>query len=121
VRFKSGASAVFESGWVYPNTFPTMVDSWIGLTCEHGVLQLDRQQEQLQLAGPQRFDYPRNLLLMEMTGHPQGAVRQAISHWIDCALDGQPPLITLEHSRQVTAILAAVHRSLATGQSVRVN
>jgi predicted dehydrogenase len=121
VQFKSGASAVFESGWVYPNTFPTMVDSWIALTCEQGVIQLDRQQEQLQVASPQRFDYPRSLLLLEMTGHPQGAVRQAITHWVDCALDGQPPLIPLEHSRQVTAILDAIHRSLASGQSVSVN
>jgi predicted dehydrogenase len=121
VQFKSGASAVFESGWIYPNTFPTMVDSWIALTCEQGVIQLDRQQEQLQVAGPQHFHYPRSLLLTEMTGHPQGAVRQAISHWVDCALDGQPPLIALEHSRQVTAILDAIHRSLAAGQSVPVS
>jgi predicted dehydrogenase len=121
VQFKSGASAVFESGWIYPNTFPTMVDSWVALTCEQGVIQLDRQQEQLQIASPQRFDYPRSLLLMEMTSHPQGAVRHAISHWVDCALDQQPPLISLEHSRQVTAILDAIHRSLATGQSARVN
>lgn len=121
VQFKSGASAVFESGWIYPNTFPTMVDSWVAITCEQGVIQLDRQQEQLQIAGPQRFDYPRNLLLMEMTGHPQGSVRQAISHWVDCALDQQPPMISLEQSRQVTAILDAIHRSLAADQSVRVN
>jgi predicted dehydrogenase len=121
VQFKSGASAVFESGWIYPNTFPTMVDSWIALTCERGVIQLDRQQEQLQVAGPQRFDYPRSLLLMEMTGHPQGAVRQAISHWVDCALDEQTPFIALEHSRQVTAILDAIHRSLSSGQSASVH
>lgn len=120
VRFKRGASAVFESSWVYPNTFPTTVDSWLAITCEHGVIQLDRQQEQLQVASPQRFEYPRSLLLLEMTGHPQGAVRQAISHWVDCALDQKPPLISLDHSRQVTAILDAIHRSLATGQTERV-
>jgi predicted dehydrogenase len=120
VRFKRGASAVFESGWVYPNTFPTTVDSWLAVTCEQGVIQLDRQQEQLQVASAQRFEYPRSLLLLEMTGHPQGAVRQAISHWVDCALDQQLPLISLEHSRHVTAILDAIHRSLATGQTTRV-
>ena len=121
VQFKSGASAVFESGWIYPDTFPTMVNSWIGLTCEQGAIQLDRQQEQWQVATTQRFEYPRNLLLLEMTGHPQGAVRQAISHWVDCALDQQPPLISLEHSRQVTAVLDGIHRSLAAGQSVHIN
>jgi predicted dehydrogenase len=121
VTFKRGGSAVFESSWIYPNTFPTMVDSWIALTCEQGVIQLDRQQEQLSIASPQRFEFPRSLLLAEMTGHPSGAVRQCLGHWIDCALDGQPPLISLEHSRQVTAILDAVHRSLASGQNQRVN
>ena len=121
VRFRSGASAVFESSWIYPQSFPTAVDSWVAITCEHGVIQMDRQQEQLQIAGPERFEYPRNLLLLEMSGHPHGSVRQAITHWVDCVLDQQPPLITLAESRHVTAILDAVHRSLATAQTAPVN
>ena len=28
VRYRRGAIATFESCWIYPNSFPTMVDSW---------------------------------------------------------------------------------------------
>jgi len=120
VRFASGAVATFESCWIYPTTFPTIVDSWVAITCEQGVLQLDRQQEQLAIASQQKYEFPRNLLLMEMTGHPQGSVRHAITHWVDCALDHTPPLISLEASRHVTAILEAIHQSLAQGRPVSV-
>jgi predicted dehydrogenase len=115
VRFQSGAVATFESAWIYPTTFPTIVDSWVALTCERGVIHLDRKQEQLEIASNEKYEFPRNLLLLEMTGHPQGSVRHAVTHWVDCALDHQPPLISLESSRHVTAILEAIHQSLAAG------
>jgi predicted dehydrogenase len=120
VRYRSGAIATFESCWIYPNTFPTMVDSWVAITCEQGVIHMDRKEEQIQVAGPQRFEFPRNLLLLDLTGHPQGSVRHAITHWIDCALDGATPLVTLRHARHVTAILTAIHRSLAENRAIPV-
>lgn len=120
VRFRSGAIATFESSWIYPNSFPTMVDSWVAVTCETGVLHMDRKEEQLQVAGPERFEFPRNLILMDMTGHPQGSLRHAITHWVDCALEGREPLIPMAHSLHVTAILDAIHRSLTAGRPVPV-
>src|SRR5690606_38938345 len=55
VRFRSGAIATFESCWIYPDSFPTMVDSWVAVTCERGVVHLDRKEEQIQVAGPTKF------------------------------------------------------------------
>ena len=120
VRYRRGAIATFESCWIYPNSFPTMVDSWVAITCERGVIHMDRKEEQIQVSSPQRFEFPRNLLLLDMTGHPQGSIRQAITHWVDCILDGTTPLVSLEHARHVTAILDAIHRSLREDRAVRV-
>ncbi len=120
VRYRGGAIATFESCWIYPNSFPTMVDSWVAVTCERGVIHMDRKEEQIQVAGPQRFEFPRNLLLLDLTGRPQGSVRHAITHWVDCILDGAAPLVSLEHARHVTAILDAIHRSLREDRPVRV-
>ena len=54
-RFGRGAVATFESAWIYPNTFPTMVDSYVTVTGEKGVIQLDRQKENIQLATEDRL------------------------------------------------------------------
>lgn len=119
-RFRGGAVATFEACWIYPNTFPTMTDSFVEVIGTKGVIHLDRKREQIEVATEAGFSYPRNLLLANIHGRQVGAVRSAICHVVDCVLDDQEPLVTLESSRHVTAILAAVHESIATHRPVHV-
>ncbi|MCG5220813.1 Gfo/Idh/MocA family protein [Streptosporangium sp. KLBMP 9127] len=119
-RFSRGAVATFESAWIYPNTFPTMVDSYVTVVGEDGVIQLDRQRENIQLATDAGYKYPRNMLQRVVHGIPGGAYREAIDHFVECARTGDQPLITAESSRHVTAVLAAAHESATTGAPVRV-
>lgn len=119
-RFERGAIATFESAWIYPNTFPTVVDSYITLTGETGTIQLDRQKENIVLASEASFRYPRNMLQRTVHGNAAGAYYDAIRHFIDRCADGHEPLITVESSRHVTAVLDAAHRSLASGRGERV-
>ncbi|MEV4361648.1 Gfo/Idh/MocA family protein [Nonomuraea sp. NPDC004186] len=117
-RFSRGAVATFESAWIYPNTFPTMVDSYITVAGESGVIQLDRQKENIQLATEKSYSYPRNMLQRVVHGIPAGAYRDAIHHFVDCARTGAEPLVSVESSRHVTAVLAAAHESARTGRPV---
>lgn len=119
-EYSRGATATFESAWIYPETFPTMVDSYVTLACEDGVVQLDRQKENVVLATPQAYSYPRNLLQRVQHGIPAGAYRDAIRHFVDCCLTGAQPLVSVESSRDVTAVLEAAHESIRTRQPVGV-
>lgn len=119
-QFSKGSVATFESAWIYPNTFPTVVDSYVTVVGQDGALQMDRQKESIVLATPQKYAYPRNMLQRVMHGIPSGAYRDAIRHFIDCAQSGAQPLITVESSRHVTAVLEAAHESIATRQPVLV-
>jgi predicted dehydrogenase len=119
-RFRGGAVATFESAWIYPNTFPTMVDSYVTLVCDDGALQLDRQQENIVLATGDGFSFPRNMLQRVVHGVRAGAYRDAIAHFVDCAATGTEPLISVESSRHVTAVLEAAHLSIDSGQPVAV-
>jgi predicted dehydrogenase len=119
-RYTRGAVATFESCWVYPNSFPTVTDSFVSAVYEDGVLQLDRQVENIKVATRDAFDYPRNVLQRDLYGKPSGAYRDAVDHFVDCARSGTEPLVTIESSRHVTAVLAAAHQSVWTGQPVKV-
>ncbi|WP_198663933.1 Gfo/Idh/MocA family protein [Jiangella endophytica] len=119
-RFDGGAVATFESCWVYPDTFPTMTDSFVEVVYEGGVIQLDRLAENITVADHSAYRHPRNVLLRSLHGRPSGAYHDAIGHFLDCVQTGAPPLVTLESSRHVTAVLAAAHESLRTGGPVRV-
>jgi predicted dehydrogenase len=120
-EYSRGATATFESAWIYPETFPTVVDSYVTLACEEGVVQIDRQKENVVLATPKAYSYPRNMLQRVMHGVPAGAYRDAIRHFVDCCQTGAQPLITVESSRDVTAVLEAAHESIRTRQPVDVS
>lgn len=120
VRFQSGAVATFEACWTYPDTFPTMTDSFVEVIGTSGVIHLDRKTEQIELATESVYQYPRNLLRMEIHGRQAGAVPNAIQHMVDCVREDREPIVTLESSRQVTAILEAIHQSIETRQTVPV-
>ncbi|MBI4626758.1 MAG: Gfo/Idh/MocA family oxidoreductase [Verrucomicrobia bacterium] len=121
VRFASGAVATFESCWIYPDTFPSLTDSFIEVVGEEGMIHLDRKDDQLEIASQRGFDYPRTSIMPILHGVQRGALAAMLSHVIGCVETGAKPLVSLRSSRHVTAILDAIHRSLADGGAVRVS
>jgi predicted dehydrogenase len=119
-RFGHGAVATFESCWVYPNSFPTVTDSFVEVVFEDGVVQLDRQIENITVASKDGYRYPRNVLQRQLHGRPSGAYPDAVDHFVHCARTGAPPLVTIESSRHVTAVLAAAHESVRERRAVPV-
>jgi predicted dehydrogenase len=120
VRFASGAVATFESCWIYPDTAPSMTDSFIEVVGTEGVIHLDRTSEQLAIASQRAHEYPRTAIMPIMHGIQYGALSACTSHMIGCVATGAKPLVTLQNSRHVTAIVDAIHRSLASGGAVKV-
>lgn len=119
VRFANGALATFEACWIYPDTFPTMTDSFVQVVCENQVIHLDRKCEQIELATAQGHEYPRNLLAYQYElGEVHGAVPQSINHFVRCVIEDREPLITLESSLTVTRVLDAIQRSLETNSTI---
>src|SRR5699024_5537995 len=111
----------FESCWIYPDTFPTMTDSFVEIVGTDGVVHLDRKADQLEVSTPDRFEYPRTSIMPTIHGKPSGALSAAVSHLVDCVLDDREPLVSLASSRHVTAVLDAVHRSIYAGAAAAVH
>jgi predicted dehydrogenase len=119
VRFVDGAVATFEACWTYPNTFPTMTDSFLEIITTGAVIHLDRKREQIEVSTDQGFQYPRNLLgYVYEEGEMHGAVPLSVHHFIKCVLEDREPLVTLDSSLRVTRILDAIQRSIDLGAPV---
>ncbi len=120
VRFTSGAVATFESCWTYPNTFPSMPDSFVEVITAGAAIHLDRKREQIEISTAKAFQYPRNLLAYTYDdGEVHGAVRLSLDHFLQCVQTGREPMITLESSLRVTRILDAIQRSIEACAPVR--
>ncbi len=120
VRYTNGAMATFESGWIHPNTFPTMVDSFIGVVGEHGHLHFDRKRESLEMSTPTRFTFPKTFLSNDIFGTLRGAFPSCLDDFIQSIRKDLPTSVGVRDGRRVTAVLTAIHESLVTGAGVAV-
>jgi len=116
VKFDSGAFATIESAWIYPNTFPTIVDSFVEVVGSSGHLHFDRKRESIELSTPEQFTYPKVFLSSEIFGKLRGAFVECLSDFLDSIINGTEPKVTAFDGRQVTAVLDAVTRSLGSGK-----
>ena len=115
VRFASGAFVTFESGWIYPNTFPTPVDSFIQIIGSAGHINLDRKCESYEISTEKAFSYPKSFLSADVFGRLRGAFPSCLEDFVYAIANDKTPRVTGFDGRQVTAALEAIHTSLANG------
>lgn len=120
VRFASGAFVTFESGWIYPNTFPSTVDSFMEVIGTSGHLHFDRKCESIEISTETKFSYPKMFLVSDVFGRLRGAFPSCLEDFLYAVLNDTPPIVSGLDGRQVTATLVAIHESLETGQVVKI-
>jgi predicted dehydrogenase len=120
VKFASGAFVTFESGWIYPNTFPSTVDSFMEVIGSSGHVHLDRKRESIEISTERKFSYPKGFLISDTFGRLRGAFPMCLEDFALAILNDTEPYVTGLDGRQVTAALEAIHESLKTGNSVLI-
>jgi predicted dehydrogenase len=117
IKFESGAFATIESAWIYPNVFPTIVDSFVEVVGSLGHIHFDRKRESIEMSTEKQFTYPKVFLTAEIFGKLRGAFVECLSDFVDAILQDTEPKVTVFDGRQVTAVLDAVSRSLESGKT----
>ncbi len=120
VKFASGTFVTFESGWIYPNTFPTIVDSFVEIVGSAGHIHLDRKREGIEVSTNTKFSFPKNFLTAEIFGRLRGAFPSCVEDFLFMVRDNTEPHVTAWDGRQVTAALEAIHKSLESGRTETV-
>jgi len=120
VKFADGAFATIESAWIYPDSFPSIVDSFVEVVGSSGHLHFDRKRESIEMSTEKQFTYPKVFLTSEVFGKLRGAFVECLSDFLDAIINDTEPKVTAFDGRQVTAVLAAVTRSLESGETVKV-
>ena len=120
VKFASGAFVTFESGWIYPNTFPSTVDSFMEVIGSSGHVHLDRKRESIEISTEKKFTYPKGFLIADTFGRLRGAFPACLEDFLLAIRNDTEPHVNGIDGRQVTAVLEAIHQSLETGEAARV-
>jgi predicted dehydrogenase len=120
VKFASGAFVTFESAWVYPNTFPAIVESFMEVIGSAGHIHMDRKCESIEVSTKEKFSYPKGFLSTEIFGRLRGAFPSCLEDFLFALREGKEPRVTAFDGRQVTATLEAIHKSLESGGTEKV-
>ncbi|MGQ9631782.1 MAG: Gfo/Idh/MocA family protein [bacterium] len=117
VKFRGGVSAVFQSSWVYPNAFPTLVDAFVQVIGTRGAIIIDRNRQDMEVCVEGGYRYQGK---DEVFGSIRGSLRLSIEHFLDCVIEDREPISSLENGRSIVEIVAAVHRSIEMGEPVKL-
>ena len=116
VRFDTGFFATFESAWIYSKKSPYIPDSYMEVVGSSGHVFMDRKAEAIEMATADAYTYPRTLLNYQVFDRWVGALPACMYSFIDAINEKRQPFVTAKDGRKVTAILDAIHRSLASGK-----
>jgi predicted dehydrogenase len=119
VEFENGCVGNFESCWILPESMPQIVDSKFELICTRGYVNVDAAVPFHTVASDSGHQL-RGFLSGEVDGEPRGFVFDAISHFVNCVLRGEQPLVSSHDGVMITKALAAMVESAQTGKTVEL-
>lgn len=119
VHFANGAFVTFETCWIIPNSWPSVVDSTMTLFGTDGRMEIDQNDQGITLASD-RFETGAPYGKYDRHGTAQGFYLEGIRHFVDCLADDRDPVVTGEDGLAVTRAIAAIRESIGTGNCVAV-
>jgi predicted dehydrogenase len=72
--------------------------------------------DSIEMSTANQFTYPKTFLLSEVFGRVRGAFAECLSDFLTAITQDTEPRVTAFDGRQVTAVLDAISRSLASGR-----
>lgn len=120
VTYAGGPFATYEAAWIYPNTSPYMPDSYMEVIGTKGTTQIDRQAEAIDAILQQKFTCPRTFLNYKVFDQWVGAMPSSVQSFLNACKNGTPTHVDAREGVRSTAILDAIHRSLASGKPEKI-
>ena len=120
-RFDTGAVGVLEDAWFLPDKTPFQIDERMEILGTEGSIHIHEVHPNLSICDKDGWHSPDTTYWPELHGIRAGALREELSYFAACVLEGKRPTVIRpeESLRAVEACLAA-ERSAATGRVVKL-
>ncbi len=113
-RFETGATSIYESAWLMPDTAPWLIDERMSIIGSEGFVQVQDTFTNLGLCTATGFTGPDTTYWPRVDGVTGGALKDEIMYFAGCVADGvTPSVITPEES-------LAAEQSAESGEIVKL-
>lgn len=115
--YTDDTAGVFTCSWVLPDKYPVVADQKMFLVGEKGCLNLDLSDQMMRMATDLQFSLPRSLPT-PVNGCLNAPPCHMLRAFVRNLTEDTAPIADQKAGLENTRILAAVHRSIQTGNTV---
>lgn len=119
VRFEDDSFVTFETSWILPNSWPTLVDFKLMLLGTKGRIGVEGDRQGIDIATG-KFSWPFVLGLQYTYGKNLGFFKEPILHFVDCILKNKTPMCSGAHGLATTRVIEAIIRSIEEKMVVKI-
>ena len=120
-RFDSGAIGVLEDTWFLPDTTAFQIDERMEIIGTEGSIHIHETHPNLSIVDKTGWHSPDTTYWPLLHGVRAGALREELSYFSTCVLDGRKPtVITAEESAAAVRACLAAEKSAATNKLVKL-
>jgi predicted dehydrogenase len=118
LKFKVGSIAALEVNWSQPPSWPYALDSRLHVTGTKGSLYVDIADMGLGIYHASGTMFPDTYHWPEIRGRIDGDLKEEITHFLECVLSNNEPLVTGEDGIKSLQVALAIMESYRTGKSI---
>ncbi|MDP6353860.1 MAG: Gfo/Idh/MocA family oxidoreductase [Planctomycetota bacterium] len=121
-RLDSGATGVLENVWALPDGTPMQIDERMEIIGTKGSIHIQETHPNFSVSDKDGWRNPDTTYWPDLHGVCAGALRDELSYFTYCILEGKKPaIITPEESMAAVEACLAAEKSAATGRVVTLN
>lgn len=120
LKFANGAMAIMENCWIYPDSYPTLVDAMTEVTGSQGKITLDFSNKGGICVDRSGMKYFENSYWPEIYGMVCGDLHMELEIFLDCILKDIDVPVTGIDGRNAVAGVEAIVASLKSGKPEKV-
>lgn len=122
IEFEGGGVASLQHVWILPETEPSVVDLKCSLIGSEGSIYIDTTHHRaLQKYTREGAGFGDVLAAFDVHGRPAGFAVESLRHFVDCVVDGRPPLVGVEEGLAVTRTICAMLMSAAKAEPIELS
>jgi len=120
LRFEGEAVVFMQTMWLVPDKSPALDDS-LQVVTSRGIANIDIAHSGLSIWGEEGIELPDVVYEPRLRGSVFGALREELSYFALCALEGrQPTVVTAEDGLEAVRVALAVVESAKADREIEL-
>jgi len=119
VKFEDGVFVTFETSWILPDSWPSLIDFELMLLGSRGRIGIKADEQGMDIS-TDKFSRPFISGFQYAYGKNFGFFKEPIIHFIDCLCENEEPMCSGEDGLIVTKVIEAIVRSIKEKKVIKI-